>query len=85
MVRGDARFRSLVHMSSTACILIMLERFRRIHVSTTKLEDVPVASAMLVSPEILESRPKEDNLCLHQMGVEVGELISICESLVRKN
>jgi hypothetical protein len=76
MVRGDARFRSLVHMSSTACILIMLETFRRIHVSTTKLEDVPVAFAMLVSPEILESRPKGENICLHRTGVEAGELLT---------
>jgi hypothetical protein len=80
MLRSDARFRSLVHMSSTASILVMLETFRRVHVSTTKLEDVPVAFAMLVSPEILESRPKEENMCLHRTGVEAGELITMCKS-----
>jgi hypothetical protein len=48
-------------------------------VSTTKL-DVLVAFAMLVSPDILERRPKEENICLHRTGVEAGELITTCES-----
>jgi hypothetical protein len=62
---------------------ITLESFRTIHVSTTELGDVPVAFAMLVSPEILESRPEEENVGFYQMSVEVGELISICGGLVR--
>jgi hypothetical protein len=49
-------------------------------VSTTKLEDVPMAFAMLVSTELLESRPKEKNICLRRTDVEAGELITICES-----
>ena len=53
--------------------------------SATELEDVPVAFVMLVCSEILESRPEDENLSLYQMGVEVGELISMCEGPVRRN
>ena len=62
-----------------------MESFRTIHVSTTELGDVPVAFAMPVSPKILGSRPEEGNVGFYQMSVEVGELISICEGLVRAN
>jgi hypothetical protein len=64
---------------------ITRESFRTIHVSTTELGDVPVAFAMPVSSEILESRPEGENVGFCQMSVEVGELISICEGLVRTN
>jgi hypothetical protein len=49
-------------------------------VPITKLGDIPVAFVMLISPKILESKPKEKNVGLHHMGVEAGELISIFES-----
>jgi hypothetical protein len=62
---------------------ITMESLRTIHVSTSELGDVPVAFAMPVSPEILESKPEEENVGLYHMSVEVGELISICEGLVR--
>jgi hypothetical protein len=62
---------------------ITMDLLQTIHVSTTELGDVPVAFAMPVSPEILESRPEEGNVGFYQMSVEVGELISICEGPVR--
>jgi hypothetical protein len=40
---------------------------------------------MPVSSEILESRPEGENVGFYQMSVEVGELINICEGLVRTN
>jgi hypothetical protein len=49
-------------------------------VRTIKLEDIPVAFVMLISPKILENKPKEKNIGLHRMGVEAGELIRIFES-----
>jgi hypothetical protein len=57
-----------------------LEVSRRLRLSAAQLSDIPVALALPLSLEILESM-SEGGLRNQRMGIEVGELMNICTGL----
>jgi hypothetical protein len=72
---NDVATRSRLTLSDNA-----LEMSRRLHLSAAQLSDTPIALVLPLSLGMLESM-SEGGLELQRMGIEVGELMSICTGL----